>query len=220
MGRQRTFGKEQRVKGDGIELAASGGASVELVDLGGAGCRVEYNGAAGASYAEDGFGPLALQAIGELEPDVLAGIFALAAGDEPAAAGAVELSGAQDAELAELDRAWWAHEAQRAVNPDGSLNLSAAYEAARFRGLDVNGTIAALRASLAGTFEGTAAGGRSLLDAPGLELRGATRPSDPADPGGEREDQRIARLAQRYAEEHGVDLFEATVAVQKRGRYA
>lgn len=130
---------------------------------------------------------------------------------------------ASEHELAEFDRAWWQHEAARAFSIDGALDYGAADGVRRITGLGMSETIATLSTANDGEYPGTPEGGRALLSALGLLQKRAEHKGidlgeaavELAGTSTEEGSERIADLAERYAEKHEVDYFDALIAVQK-----
>lgn len=130
---------------------------------------------------------------------------------------------ATDVELAELDRRWWRNEAAGAFGADGTLDYGAADEIRRLTGMRMSDVLAALSEANEGVYEGTAEGGRALRASPGLLKQRAERLGTSlgeealtlAGTATEAGSAHVADLASAYAEEHGVDYFDALIQIQK-----
>src|SRR5215210_6797447 len=114
---------------------------------------------------------------------------------------------ATEIELAELERNWMRHKAEKATGPDGALDPAEVDEVRRFRGWGMAETYAALGDARAGTYEGTAEGGRALLYAPGVLRRRAEQEGIGLGVAAvelAEDSERIADRAERYAKEQEI----------------
>lgn len=206
-------------------MVQSDAGSVVITPAEGDRTRFTYRGSDGGEYTTE-LRPAGAAALSELDDEELVGFFELAAGETNDGLEEPGMGNSRDVELAELDRNWMLNEADKACGESGMLDPAKVDEVRRFRGCTTGEAQAMLSEALEGQYQGSAEGGRRLLQSPGLVQRRAQRKGisttdaavELAGTGTPEGSEQIADLAEEYAKKHEVDLATATIAVQKGER--